>query len=248
MERIFTETEMQQFFEAEKILRTRGLVVDDEDGKALVAHNSGRIQAFFNLNTHVVATVDTILDACERMKDQLHWKSAAQMAYDTVYNALSQAQKDAFGSWWYAHKNVLILDGDRGYENAAKILGWMKGRSFDPRTFDLAVGNLAGTVGLHLAHQSTFRPGRHSGGDRSFMSKSDTNLSARDHAARRAADSASASGSKPVETDYRAAAESVRGRTHSETERLNKVFVMKPGTSDIDWEKTNAARRRVAGL
>ena len=248
MERMFNENEMEQFLEAEKILRTRGLIVDDEDGKALVAHNSESIQAFFNLNTHIVATVDTILDACERMKDQLHWKSAAQMAYDTVYNALSQTQKDAFGAWWYAQKHVLILEGDQGYENATKILNWMKGRSFDPRTFDLAVGNLAGTVGLHLVQQSTFRPGRHSGGDSSFMSKADTNLSAKDHAARRAADAA-ASGSNPAPTtDYRAAAESVRGRTHGETERISKMFVMIPGTSEIDWQRTNASRRRVAGL
>ena len=242
--RQISEKEVQIVLQFETEMRSAGLIVDEEPE---ASQNGRLILAQFESQG---ITLEALRNVVEVLRLQLKWKSSAQIEYENLYNALTQTQKDAFGSWWYSQKHVLILDGDLGYINATRILGWMKGRSFDPRTFDLAVGNLAGTVGLHLVQQSTFRPGRHSGGDRSFMSKSDTNLSARDHA-RRTADAAASGSNPPPTTDYRAEAESVQGRTHSETERINRMFVMKlnpDGSSDIDWPKTNAARRRVAGL
>jgi hypothetical protein len=248
MNRQYTEEELQQFIEAENILRAKGLVVDDTDGKALVDHNAERIAAYFDLNLQTPINVATVLKACEDMRQQMHWKSALQMEYETLYNALPKTDQQKFGAWWFQQKNVLVLDGDEGYSNASKVIEWMRGRSFDSRTLDLAVSNLAGTRGLHMVHQSTFRPSRHSGGDNSFMKKSDTNLSARDHAARRAADAAAAAGNKPAATtDYRKLAELITtGRTHSDSLRLQRLFVMKPGTTDIDWEQTAYQRQRIA--
>jgi hypothetical protein len=40
--------------------------------------------------------------------------------------------------------------------------------------------------------------------------------------------------------------ESVTGRTHAETEQIRKLFVMKPGSSEIDWAATEHARLRIA--
>jgi hypothetical protein len=40
--------------------------------------------------------------------------------------------------------------------------------------------------------------------------------------------------------------ESIRGRTHAETEQIFKVFVTKNGSSDIDWAATEAARLRMS--
>jgi hypothetical protein len=249
MNRQYTQQELQQVLEAENILRSRGLIVDDQDGKDFASHNAERITSYFELNTNIPLTVQAVLEACELMKDQMHWKSAPQMEYETLYNALSQENQQKFGAWWFNQKNVLVLQGDEGYENASKVISWMTGRTFDPRTLDLAVSNLAASGGLHLVYQSTFKPGRHSGGDRSFMSKSDTNLSARDHAARRAAESAAAAG-RPAPTagpDYRALAEAITtGRTHSDSARIQRMYVMKPGTSDVDWEQTYAKRRNIA--
>jgi hypothetical protein len=248
MNRHYTEQELQQFIEAENILRAKGLVVDNNDAKALVDHNADRIASYFNLNTSIPVTVQTVLQACDLMKDQMHWKSGAQIAYEKLYDALTPSDQQKFGAWWFQQKNMLVLDGDEGYSNASKVIEWMRGRSFDSRTLDLAASNLAGTRGLHLVHQSTFRPSHHSGGDNSFMKKSDTNLSARDHAARRAADAAAAAGNKPAATtDYRKLAESITtGRTHSDSLRLQRLFVMKPGTTDIDWEQTAYQRQRIA--
>ena len=249
MERKFTEREMNQIYEAEKHLRTQGLIVDEADGRESAAHNAERIYAFFAANLHIAVTVETILDACERMKDQLHWKSSAQREYEALYNNLSTADQNSFGAWWFlpSTKKTILIEGDEGFSNAAKILRWMHGKPFTGRNCDLAVSNLASSHGsLYWAPTpKQADPRQHSGDGRGFMPKDSVNLSARDH--RRAADSA-ATTRKPVEPDYQAEAESVRGHTHGETERLNKMFVMIPGTSEIDWQRTNAARRRVAGL
>jgi hypothetical protein len=79
--------------------------------------------------------------------------SPAQVEYDTLYGALSQSDQGAFGAWWFRQKGVLVLEGDEGYNNGAQIIAWMRGKTFDARTLDLAVSNLAGTsrTGLHWA-------------------------------------------------------------------------------------------------
>jgi hypothetical protein len=46
---------------------------------------------------------------------------------------------------------------------------------------------------------------------------------------------------KPAKSD----AEASRGRTHSETAMLQRILVMKEGTTEIDWPKTLNARRQM---
>ena len=249
MERQYTQQDLQQILEAEKVLRSKGLIVDDADGKELTTHNAERVAAYFDLNRTIPITVETMLKACELMRDQLHWKSELQLAYEREYNKLTPDQQNQFGSWWFRQKSVLILEGEQGFENAAKLLSWMRGKVFNARGFDLALSNVAASQGLHFVYQSTFRPGRHSGSDRSFAPKSESNLTARDHA-RRAREAAQAKLGKvePPATDYRKLAEALVGKTHSHTSQIQKVFVTTPGTSEIDWEKTYATRKRAVGL
>jgi hypothetical protein len=253
MERQFTEFESQQFIEAVKVMRSRGLIVDDNDGKESVDHNAERILAFYDLNKTVAVSVQSVLDACEQMRDQMYWKSAAQIEYEKAYSVLTQSQKDAFGAWWFSPstKKTIVINGEEGFSNAAKILQWMRGKSFSARNFDLAVSNLASSHGsLHWAPTPQRTDPRQHSGDTSFMKKSETNLTARDHAARRAADAAATSG-KPAPTptpDYKALAESITtGRTHSDSLRLQKMFVMKrDNPTEIDWEQTAYKRQRLA--
>jgi hypothetical protein len=47
-----------------------------------------------------------------------------------------------------------------------------------------------------------------------------------------------------INVEYQAKAESLRGRTHGQTDQARKLFVMVPGTSTIDWQQTLAARER----
>jgi hypothetical protein len=183
MARIFNEQETQAIFEAEKVLRSKGLIVDEADGKAEYAQNCERISSYLELNSQIPVTVEMILLGCEQMREQMCWKSKAQMEYDAAYGSLTTDQKNSFGAWWFTSgKKYVEIDGDRGFENATKIITWCKGRSFTPTTFDLAVSNLASSQGLHfqtVKAQPNPRQHSDSGG---FMPKQDTNLSARDHA------------------------------------------------------------------
>jgi hypothetical protein len=137
------------------------------------------------------------------------------------------------------------------YANGALILSWMKGKVFSAKGLDLAVSNLAASSRrpLHWAptREQVFsgRPGHASDG-KGMFSKDDTNLSPRDHAARRAAGSASGKSTPAPSTDYRKLAEDLKGRTHSGTERLARLYVTEPGTSKILWPETYEARLRMS--
>ena len=69
----------------------------------------------------------------------------------------------------------------------------------------------------------------------------------RERAEREAAEQAerakqSGTASSTVIREAQRRAEELRGNTHSETEQLKKLFVTIPGTSEIDWPNTLAAR------
>jgi hypothetical protein len=247
MARQYTQQELKAFNDAEQQLRAKGLIVDEADKEDFDV-NIKLIQAYFDQNLHAPITVQSILAACDQMKDQLRWKSAAQVKYETEYNKLTQAQKDQFGAWWYSQKKTLVLEGDQGFENAEKLLSWMKGKPFTNHNFVLAVGNLANSVGLHFQRESTFRASRHSGSDSSFMPKNQVNLSERDHKRLRDQAAAAAAGNtKPAPaTNYKALCEGIRGKTHSMTDQISKLFVFENG--QINWEQTYLSRRRMGGL
>ena len=182
MGREYTQQELQNFQAAEKELRARRLVSDEVDGKQEMAHNAERILAYFESNPQIPVTVQSILEACELMKDQLHWLSQAEIAYNAAYRSLSKADQDSFGAWWFTSgKKYVETDGERGFENATKIISWAKGRSFTPATFDLAVSNLASSQGLHFQTlKAQPNPRQHVSDGKSFAPKSETNLSARE--------------------------------------------------------------------
>ena len=199
MARQFTEREQQEILRAEPQLRALGLIVDDLDGRPEVDRNSERIFAYFELNQNVPVTIQTIMTAVDQMRDQLRWKSAPQLEYEKLYNQLTEDQQNAFGAWWFRQKSVLVLEGDEGFANAAQIIGWMKGRTFDARGLDLAVSNIAGSSRrpLHWAITRQQVPSGRQGHAPfgSFAPQSETNLSAREHA-KRAADAAAAASRK----------------------------------------------------
>jgi len=251
--RQFTEQELNAVVQAEQQLRAQGLILDNDDGKEAADHNSERVSAFFELNKNVPVTVESVLAAVQQMRDQLKFKSSAQMVYEKEYQALSPSDQNAFGAWWFSPstKMTIVIEGDEGFSNAAHIIQWSKGRTFDARTFDLAVSNLTATQGLHLVpmrqQESQGRPGHTSDG-KGLFSKSDTNLSARDHQKRTqaAADVAVGRTTPTPGTDYVKLCDEIRASTHSKTEQLRKLFVT--NGSEIDYEKTYYARRRMAGL
>jgi hypothetical protein len=129
MSREYTQQELQQIIEAENILRTRGLIVDDKDGKELAAHNAERIAAYFDLNLQTPIDVATLLKACDDMRDQMYWKSAAQMEADEVISHLKPDQAQiALG--WFKRQTRIVTEGDEGYKNVAEVIGWLIARKY----------------------------------------------------------------------------------------------------------------------
>jgi hypothetical protein len=118
--RQYTQEELQQFIEAEHILRTRGLIVDDQDGRASVNHNAERIAAYFDLNPQTSINVQTVLKACEDMRDQMRWKPEEQIAFQNIYATLNPQEKQAFDSWLRPQR---LINNDR---NNAAILAYLK--------------------------------------------------------------------------------------------------------------------------
>ena len=106
MSREFSEQEQQAIIQAEQQLRANGLIVDDADGKEQMDHNAERILAYFDLNKTTPVTVQSVVAAVQQMKDQLNWKTPAQMEYDKAYGALTSDQQNQFGSWWFTKKGV----------------------------------------------------------------------------------------------------------------------------------------------
>jgi hypothetical protein len=47
-----------------------------------------------------------------------------------------------------------------------------------------------------------------------------------------------------INAEYQAKADALQGRSHGQTDQAKRMFVMVPGTSDIDWQETHAARLR----
>jgi hypothetical protein len=118
--RQYTQEELQHFVEAEHILRTQGLIVDDKDGKDLVNHNAERIAAYFDLNPQTSINVQTVLKACEDMHDQMRWKPEEQIAFQNIYATLNPQEKQAFNSWVRPQR---LINNDR---NNAAILVYLK--------------------------------------------------------------------------------------------------------------------------
>jgi hypothetical protein len=77
-----------------------------------------------------------------------------------------------------------------------------------------------------------------------FMPRPQTNRTARQVAEDNRPKSETPLAPVSIHVEYQAKAESLRGRTHGQTDQARKLFVMVPGTSTIDWQETHAARER----
>jgi hypothetical protein len=120
MKRLYNEHELQQFINAEHPLRTRGLIVDEKDGKESVDHNAERIGAYFDLNPQTPINVQAVLKACDNMREQMHWKPEDQIAFENIYATLNPQEKQTFDSWVRPQR---LINNDR---NNAAILEYLK--------------------------------------------------------------------------------------------------------------------------
>jgi hypothetical protein len=250
MAREYTEKELKAWSDVEQFLAAKGLVVYEHDGKEESNWNANRIIAYYDANPTIEITVRSITEAVELMKNQMKWLSKAEMAYNKVYRALSKADQDAFGAWWHrSAKKYIETEGIPGFENAAKIIIWCSGRSFEPATFDLCITNLFSTTGLHpSAPREQGEKRGHKDDGKPLLAKEDVNVTPREHA-RLARERAEASRPKPAErpdndpnsAEWQRRAEAVSGNSHSDNQTLDRMM----GKS---WEETFYMRQRFINL
>jgi hypothetical protein len=94
--------------------------VDDNDGMSLVNHNAERIAAYFHLNVQNPINVQTVLKACDDMRDQLRWKPEDWVRFENIYATLNSQEKQAFDSWVRPQRLI------NSHRNNAAILEYLK--------------------------------------------------------------------------------------------------------------------------
>jgi hypothetical protein len=202
-------------------------------------------------------TPQTLSLSLSRVKDQLMLKSAAHSRADELAHKLSPTEVEAYRNWAAHQSRWIGLDGsEEGFENCASLLAWMRGNPVTEHTLDLALGNVINNPQFGRVH---FRPAPKQdrsiglGGriNHSLVNKSDEGFMPRSQTNRTHRQVLEESRPKPetaapvsVNPEYKSKAESVQGRSHGQTDVARKLFVMIPGTSDIDWQQTLSAREK----
>jgi hypothetical protein len=193
-------------------------------------------------------TPKTLAVALEKLRDRIIFYTPAQWKYKQIADE-NTTRANTLNNWFHSPGNTsLAKNGEENYQNQAALLAELRGREITPKNIQDAVGRAGFKSGLHyVPTPRTVDPRQHTPSG-SFMPKSESNLSAREHTRRTAEAADKAAGrSKPTSgPDYRQLCEDLRGRNHSHTEQLRKMFVT--NGSEVDYEQTYYKRRKMAGL
>jgi len=249
--------------EAEAQLRTRGLAEGEERVVEI-------IDSYFQTYRSAPVTTDTIVKLIEATPG-LRWLSQAELEYKRVAAVNPQAAQELV-AWLNTHggkPGTLVNSGDAAYENLSLLLGVLRGYEISPQRISDAMDRISHRAGrqLHVVPQPrrTEPVSRHAKEDdgTSFVSHgltlqrdgslgkspADYSREARARSERDAAEAASQRSSTSAQSrtaaEAKSKAEGLRGNTHSEDSQLQKLFVTIPGTSEINWPDTLAARLRL---
>lgn len=183
-----------------------------------------------------------------------------QSVYETevreILGKLDQSQRDVIANW-LAKQRRLETEGDNGYSNVSVIVAWLLNRRWAVSEANLttALTNSLnnGKRKIHFKElpkqNRSIGPGgklNHSivnKSDEGFMPKSQTNRSYLQMVQDNRVKETSVV-RVSVNPEYKSKAESVVGRSHGQTDQARKLFITVPGTSDIDWQQTLAARKK----
>jgi hypothetical protein len=202
-------------------------------------------------------TQETLETAFTHLKGQLRFVSKMQTDADALARGLRPEEIEAYKVWVKGQKLLIGLDGSQeGYANVRSLLDWMRGNPVTGHSLDLALGNIINNPQFGRIYfkpqpkqDRSIGPGgriNHSIVNKSeegFMPRSQTNRTHRQMMEdNRVKETPAALVS--INPEYKSKAESVQGRTHGQTGQARKLFITVPGTSDIDWQQTLAAREK----
>jgi hypothetical protein len=254
--RQYNENEVKAFIESEPVLEAMLLDVSNSEAGT---KNAQLIRNYFDTNPNVPVTLENIkwLVQHETMKPQLTWKSLAAHAFDGL--GISPAELQTVLSW-ITSQNYLVREGDLAIENCLACVKFLKDRNYaiSASNLQMAVTNITGhsKVKLHfvehkaertsLLHNHAKDAAQEAKTDNKYLPDGRVNH-ARDTSNFPAHQSESSIRAR-LDADAQAKAELVRGRTHGHTATIQRIFVTRQGTSDIDWSATLSARVRAAGV
>jgi hypothetical protein len=176
-------------------------------------------------------SIDNLNRAVDMLRDQLTWRSKADLEYQAAWQSLNADQQAQFTAWWNGPaKKYVRLDGEEGFANASRILTWAKNHTWSADVFDRACQNLFSTQGLYPAPRREQGERRgHVDDGKGFMSKSETNVSAVERSRRDRERQESnqpktgASPDDPNSAEWLRKAEALTGSTHSDKAILARM-------------------------
>lgn len=197
--------------------------------------------------------MQNVYRAVEERKNEFKWLSRAQYEYQKIAVENVQAAQQLI-VWLdtQGKPGQLVNQGDQAYENLALLLIELRGRPVDSKRIHEAIGRISFKPGrqLHFIPEPRKQdPRQHQDDGTGFLGKNlnephwkrvQREREQREAAEAKLGNAASAQSAAVREAQRRA--EELRGNTHSETEQLKKLFATIPGTPEIDWPSTEAAR------
>ncbi len=253
------EHEVQAY---EKFCIEHNILLDENDLGASI-DNANFVREYFLNTWKETITQETLEKAFSQLRPHLKFKSKARLEYEKVASVNLQAAQQLV-AWLDTQGKqeqlVNTLGDDQTYENLTLLLTTLRGYEISaPRIRD-AENRIQAKSARKLHYVPTPRrplgtiteAARKDDGT-PFLGR-DVNEPAwvkrsRERSEREAAEAASqqsgVSAQSAMVREARRKAEEMKGNTHSETEQLHRIFATVPGTSEIDWVQTAAARENL---
>jgi hypothetical protein len=226
-------------------------ILNDESPSAL--RNGENIGAYICGTWNEDITEHTLTIALEKLRDRLVFIPAEQVEVAEILSKLDQDQRNIVASW-LTKQHRLETEDLKGFSNVSLLVAWLLNRRYavTEAGLDMALGNVQNTGKRKIFWKELPKQSReyvqgkpnHAFGQTEEPKAAATHqreyVSGRRNHAYMPPENAPVS----VNPGYQSKAESVQGRSHGQTDVARKLFVMIPGTCDIDWQQTLAAREK----
>jgi hypothetical protein len=204
-------------------------------------------------------TEQNLNTAWEQLRPYVKLYTLAQAEYYKVAMQMPD-RANRLSNWLATQGKVgqLVNQGDEAFENLRLLLVALRDNDINPTAIRHAEDRAAHTPGpqLHYVPQprkemGTITEAARNDDGKPFLgehinepawAKRSRERSEREAAEAKSGAATSASAQSAAVREARRKAEEMRGNTHSEDEQLARIFVTVPGTSEIDWVQTAAAR------
>jgi len=230
--------------------------------------NSNLVHDYFVKTWGEMITPQTLVQAFPHLRPHLKLKSPAYLEAERLAQGYADTQALVT---WFSNQTLLIKEGDDGYRNFSELVQELQGRPATQANIDSAIASIQYATGgggafgkyttrirrpLAYVQRETERPKsfhQQTDDGEPFLGR-DVNLTPAQHRERARAAYAEPEKESPstIRGREQAAAqreaEAMRGNIHSETNQIEKLFVIDQTTHEIDWVRTRDARRSLQRL